>query len=93
MPTVSWRRGLYDAIIFVSAFLPFVVPPLINKAILRLFGGASGVWTVAMLVFQVLLCLCRPASPPGLHSTGRKLVFGRPVLSITSRFPVSPRLS
>jgi len=52
----AWRRGLYGGIIFLSAFLLFLVQPLISKSILPWFGGAPGVWTVAMLVFQVLLC-------------------------------------
>lgn len=52
----TWRRRLYGGIIFLSAFLLFLVQPLISKSILPWFGGAPGVWTVAMLVFQLLLC-------------------------------------
>lgn len=55
VPT-AWRRGLYGGIIFLSAFLLFLVQPLVSKSILPWFGGAPGVWTVAMLVFQLLLC-------------------------------------
>ena len=40
--------------IFVSAFLLFQVQLLLGKEILPLFGGAPAVWTVCMLVFQIL---------------------------------------
>jgi hypothetical protein len=40
--------------IFVSAFLLFQVQLLLGKEILPLFGGAPAVWTVCVLVFQIL---------------------------------------
>jgi hypothetical protein len=40
--------------IFTSAFLLFQVQLLLGKEILPLFGGASAVWTVCVLVFQLL---------------------------------------
>lgn len=39
----------------LSAFLLFLVQPLISKAILPWFGGGPGVWTTAMLFFQIVL--------------------------------------
>ena len=45
----------YAATIFLSAFLLFLVQPLIGKFILPWFGGGSGVWTVCLLFFQGLL--------------------------------------
>ena len=45
----------YAALAFLSAFLLFLVQPLIAKAILPWFGGAPAVWTTAMLFFQLLL--------------------------------------
>ncbi|HEY7114872.1 MAG TPA: fused MFS/spermidine synthase [Thermoanaerobaculia bacterium] len=41
--------------IFLSAFLLFEVEPLIAKAILPWFGGASAVWTTCLLFFQAAL--------------------------------------
>ncbi len=41
--------------ISVSAFLLFIVEPLIGKTLLPWFGGTPAVWTTAMLFFQVLL--------------------------------------
>ena len=41
--------------IFLSAFLLFEVEPLIAKAILPWFGGASSVWTTCLLFFQAAL--------------------------------------
>lgn len=45
----------HAAVAFLSAFLLFLVQPLIAKAILPWFGGAPAVWTTAMLFFQLLL--------------------------------------
>src|SRR3954471_21496148 len=41
--------------IFWSAFLLFLVQPLIAKFILPWFGGSAAVWATCMLFFQVLL--------------------------------------
>ncbi len=41
--------------IFVSAFLLFLVQPLIAKQILPWFGGSAAVWTVCLVFFQLLL--------------------------------------
>jgi SAM-dependent methyltransferase len=46
---------LYAATLFTSAFLLFLVQPLIAKYILPWFGGGPGVWTACLLFFQVLL--------------------------------------
>lgn len=45
----------YGATLFLSAFLLFVVQPMLGKRILPWFGGSSSVWTSCMLFFQVLL--------------------------------------
>ncbi len=41
--------------VFTSAFLLFLVQPIISKAILPWFGGSPSVWTTCMLFFQTLL--------------------------------------
>ena len=41
--------------ICLSAFLLFMVEPLIGKVLLPWFGGTPAVWTTVMLFFQVLL--------------------------------------
>src|SRR4051812_49001372 len=46
---------MYAPTIFASAFLLFLVQPLLGKFILPWFGGSPGVWTTCMLFFQVLL--------------------------------------
>jgi len=46
---------LYAATIFVSAFLLFLVQPLIGKYLLPWFGGSPGVWTTCLLFFQAAL--------------------------------------
>jgi hypothetical protein len=45
----------YGATMFLSAFLLFLIQPLIGKFILPWFGGAPAVWTACMLFFQALL--------------------------------------
>src|SRR5512136_1282222 len=46
---------MYGATMFLSAFLLFVVQPLIGKYVLPWFGGTPAVWTTCMLFFQALL--------------------------------------
>lgn len=46
---------LFGGTIFSSAFLLFLVQPLMAKQILPWFGGSAAVWTVCMVFFQVLL--------------------------------------
>jgi len=46
---------LYAATIFVSAFLLFLVQPIIAKQILPWFGGSAGVWSTCLVFFQLWL--------------------------------------
>jgi SAM-dependent methyltransferase len=46
---------LYAATIFVSAFLLFLVQPIIAKQILPWFGGSAAVWTTCVFFFQFVL--------------------------------------
>jgi hypothetical protein len=46
---------LYGATLFLSAFLLFLIQPLIGKHILPWFGGTPAVWTTCMMFFQALL--------------------------------------
>lgn len=48
MPIFAWT-------IFLSAFLLFMVQPLIARQILPWFGGAPAVWNSCMIFFQTLL--------------------------------------
>lgn len=41
--------------VFCSAFLLFLVQPLLGKYILPWYGGSPSVWTTCMLIFQALL--------------------------------------
>lgn len=45
----------YALTLFVSAFLLFLVQPLIGRYILPWYGGSPSVWTTCMLCFQGLL--------------------------------------
>jgi spermidine synthase len=46
---------LHAAVIFISAFLIFLVQPLIAKQILPWFGGSAAVWATCLLFFQTAL--------------------------------------
>ncbi|MBC7624112.1 MAG: fused MFS/spermidine synthase [Aeromicrobium sp.] len=48
---------LYASAIFVSAFLLFLVQPVIAKQILPWFGGTAAVWTTCLVFFQSTLLL------------------------------------
>jgi hypothetical protein len=48
-------KPLFAATIFASAFLLFLVQPLIAKQILPWFGGSAAVWSICMVFFQVVL--------------------------------------
>ncbi len=46
---------LYACTIFTSAFLLFLLQPIIAKQILPWFGGSAAVWTTCLVFFQVAL--------------------------------------
>lgn len=54
-PQAAPPRLLFCATVFLSAFLLFLVQPLIARFILPWFGSSPGVWATCMLFFQVLL--------------------------------------
>ena len=55
MPAARGTVLPYAATIFLSAFLLFLVQPIIAKQILPWFGGSSAVWTTALVFFQTTL--------------------------------------
>ena len=54
-PSARAARLLFVATIFSSAFLLFLVQPLIAKQILPWFGGSAAVWSICLVFFQVVL--------------------------------------
>ena len=46
---------LWSATIFLSAFLLFLVQPMVAKMILPLLGGTPAVWNTCMLFYQATL--------------------------------------
>jgi hypothetical protein len=50
-------RSLYALTIFLSAFLLFVVEPMVAKQLLPTLGGSSAVWTTCLVFFSVVLLL------------------------------------
>ncbi len=90
---------LYAATIALSAFLLFLVQPVIARQILPWFGGSAAVWTTCMVFFQILLlagyaysdAVVRRLSPRAqarLH--GALLVASLAVLPITPDAALEP---
>lgn len=50
--TAGWLFGIT---IFLSAFLLFLVQPILGKIVLPWFGGSAGVWAACLLYFQASL--------------------------------------
>jgi len=48
---------IYALTIFASAFLLFLVQPIMAKQILPWFGGSAAVWTTCLMFFQLVLLL------------------------------------
>ena len=48
---------LFGGAIFASAFLIFLVQPLVGKRILPWFGGVPAVWTLCLAFYQITLFL------------------------------------
>src|SRR6185436_17417144 len=54
-PGTPSHMYLFAGTVFTSAFLLFLVQPIIAKQILPWFGGNASVWTVCMVFFQLVL--------------------------------------
>jgi spermidine synthase len=54
-PAVASSIVPYAGTIFLSAFLLFLVQPIIAKQILPWFGGSAAVWTTCLVFFQSVL--------------------------------------
>lgn len=48
-------RLLFGATIFVSAFLLFLIQPLVGRLLLPMLGGSAAVWTACLVFFQSAL--------------------------------------
>jgi hypothetical protein len=70
---------LFIAAIFASAFLIFLIQPMVGKRILPWFGGVPAVWTLCLAFYQstlflgyayahLLIRFARPSRQLGLHA-------------------------
>lgn len=84
---------LYAAVIFLGAFLLFLIEPLLAKVILPWFGGSAAVWATCLVFFQCTLLLgyayadaaSRRLSPLGLSGLHGILLLGSLAL-----LPIAP---
>ena len=79
----------YGVAIFLSAFLLFLVQPIIAKLILPWFGGSAAVWTTCLLFFQVALLVgylyahyVARRLPPKLQSPVHLTMLGASLLTL-----------
>lgn len=49
------QSALFTLTIFLSAYLLFLIQPMVGKSLLPVLGGTPSVWNTAMVFFQVLL--------------------------------------
>jgi len=92
-------RLLFIGAIFASAFLIFLVQPMVGKRILPWFGGAPAVWTLCLAFYQTTLFLgyayahllirfASPAGQLGIHAfTVAAALVALPVLPDQSWIP------
>ena len=64
---------LYAVTIFVSAFLLFLVQPVMAKQILPWFGGSAAVWTTCLVFFQSTLLAGYAYSDLTVHRLGPRM--------------------
>ncbi len=89
------KRILYISVIGLSAFLLFVVEPMIAKIILPEFGGGSTVWIMALIFFQGALFFGYAASNGLARRAGPRFRFGfyaAALLLCAAFLPVRARL-
>jgi hypothetical protein len=82
---------LFAGTIFASAFLLFLVQPLMAKQILPWFGGSAAVWTLCMVFFQVVLLAGYAYADWSIHRlTARRqaLLHGTLLLASLATLPI-----
>src|SRR5689334_887692 len=91
------RAAMPAATVFLSAFLLFLVQPMLAKSILPWLGGSASVWTTCLLFFQTALLLgycyahgLRRWLPPGIQPV---LHVGLLVTSLLLLPPIPQRLN
>ncbi len=96
-PPLGWSSAVLRCgialTIFLSAFLLFQVQPLVSKSILPWFGGTAGVWTICLLLFQLLLLVGYAFAHVGLRwlTPPQWLVVQLALLAVAvARLPIVP---
>lgn len=82
---------VYAFTIALSAFLLFLVQPIVARQILPWFGGSAAVWTTCMMFFQVALLAGYAYSDlivRRLHASRQRLVHGALLLASLAFLPI-----
>src|SRR5580698_4510110 len=54
---MTMTRAMFGGMVFLSAFLLFLVEPMAAKQLLPMLGGSSAVWVTCLVFFQGALLL------------------------------------
>ena len=80
--------------IFTSAFLLFLIQPVIARLLLPRYGGTPGVWNTSLVFFQAMLLLGYIYAHAGLRLLGeRRFIALHAVLLLTSLLLLPPSLA
>ncbi|MGH7619163.1 MAG: hypothetical protein ACREPM_18230, partial [Gemmatimonadaceae bacterium] len=66
------RAGTFVASVLTSAFLLFLVQPMLGRMLLPVFGGSPAVWNTCMVFFQILLLVGYAYAHGSLRRLGLK---------------------
>ncbi len=84
---------LFGVATFLSAFLLFVIQPILGKRLLPMFGGGASIWTTCLLFFQSVLVLgylyCH-LTTKYLSPKAQSLVHGALLLVSVSQLSITP---
>lgn len=86
------QQSLFIAATFASAFLIFLVQPMVAKRILPWFGGAPAVWTVCLAFYQSTLFLGYAYAHLLIRFARPSLQFGVHAVAVTAAIAVLPVL-
>lgn len=72
-PAGTARQSVYVASVFLSAFLLFLLQPILARMLLPVYGGSPAVWNTCMVFFQAVLL----AGYAYAHGSLRRFGFAR----------------
>lgn len=89
----GWTGAIFVASIFTSAFLLFMIQPVLARMLLPRYGGTPGVWNTSIVFFQTVLLIGYVYAHWGLRWLGeRRFIAAHVVVLLASLLMLPPRL-